>query len=372
MNGRQRLTAIFENREYDRPALKLWGFAPGQALMSNAYEPVYKMAMEKTDWMLTAGSAYNHLGSASQRLTETFRALGPAPDWEDVTTLWHLPGRTLKSINRTSREGKPGYELEHLVKSAEDVEALLSMPFEPDLFDPAPYIDADRAAGDRGIAMYRTSHAMYMLQFLTGPETFAFMSYECRDLMEHAIGEFARRIHNEVERVFDAGLKPVFSWVGPEVCIPPLMSPADFEAFVFRFDKPLCDYIHERGGHVWVHCHNRVGRFISRFIDMGVDVLNPVEPPPMGDITLKDAVSRFGNKIGLEGNIETHDLWSADSSRIRELVIDAVAEGSQSGRFILCPSAGYMEFPNPTQRYIDNLLAYLETGYEQVNLCRKG
>lgn len=366
MTGRERLNAIFNGEPVDRPSLKLWGFYPDQKLIDDAYSDVYELAAQVTDYMCQCASPANiRLGMAASHIVETRRTPGPS-QWEDITTVWHTPAGDLTGIYRASTTGLPGYELEHMVKTPQDLEALLSVPYEPLPLSLETYHTLDQRIGDRGICVYEIDEAMFALQSLMGPENFALMSIECRDLVHKVIAEYSSRIQLEVQQVFDAGLKPVFGWVGPEVCIPPLMSPRDFEEFVMRYDKPLCDYIHEHGGHVWVHCHNHVSRFIERFLYMGVDVLNPIEPPPMGDVQLDDAVERFGNRIGFEGNIETHDLWTADTARIEALVAAAVAQGGKSDRFILCPSAGYMEFTHPTKTYIDNLLTYLRCGYEQV------
>ena len=48
-----------------------------------------------------------------------------------------------------------------------------------------------------------------------------------------------------------------------------------------------------------------------------------------------------------------------------------VEAGRKSGRLILCPSAGYMEYARPTEQYIDNLLFYLKYGLEAVERCRR-
>ncbi len=119
---------------------------------------------------------------------------------------------------------------------------------------------------------------------------------------------------------------------------------------------------------MWVHCHGKVTSFIDRFIDMGVDVLNPLEPPKNGDVDIKQIVDKFGNAIGLEGNIEIQDLFAASEQTLKQLIGDCVSAGAPSGRFILCQSAGFMEYPDPTERYIQNLMTYLEYGHECV--CR--
>jgi uroporphyrinogen-III decarboxylase len=138
----------------------------------------------------------------------------------------------------------------------------------------------------------------------------------------------------------------------------------EFEEFVYDIDKPICDLIHNAGCHIWMHCHGRVGKLLERFMDMGIDVLNPIEPPPLGDVTLKQAVKIIGKGMGLEGNIEIQTLLMDSREVVREKIHTAAEEGKLSGRFILCPSAGYMEYVNPTPEYIDNLMLYINYGLE--------
>jgi len=149
------------------------------------------------------------------------------------------------------------------------------------------------------------------------------------------------------------------------------MGPRDFDDFVYKYDKPLCDLIHEHGGYIWVHSHNKVRSFMDRFIDMGVDVFNPLEPGPNGDIDLSEVVETYKNRIGLEGNIEIQEILLSSKERLAALIEECVKAGAPSGRFILCPSAGFMEFARPTEHYLDNMLFYLRYGLEIVEQYRK-
>jgi uroporphyrinogen decarboxylase len=167
-------------------------------------------------------------------------------------------------------------------------------------------------------------------------------------------------------KAIEAGVRGIYVWVGPELFIPPLMGPTDFEEFVFDYDKTLCDMIHNAGGHIWVHCHGKVAKFIGRFIDMGIDVLNPLEPPKNGDVDFGPLVKQYGGRIGWEGNIEIQEIIQAEPERLKDLIRKCVEAGRPSGRFILCPSAGFMEYPFPEPDYIRNLLIYLEEGYKEV------
>lgn len=67
-----------------------------------------------------------------------------------------------------------------------------------------------------------------------------------------------------------------------------------------------------------------------------LDVFEPLEPLPSGDIDLADAKKRWGNKLCLKGNLNTFDLMlrgtPEDVERASKAAIDVAAEG---GGFIL-------------------------------------
>lgn len=86
-----------------------------------------------------------------------------------------------------------------------------------------------------------------------------------------------------------------------------------------------------------------------------------------GDVDLNETAKTFKGQIGLEGNIEIQDILLESEEKLKESIHSCVQSGKESGRFILCPSAGFMEYPKPTQKYINNLMTYLDYGYECVN-----
>lgn len=354
--------SIFSGALPDRPAVKLWGVRCGREVIHPAYEPVQRLGMELTDLFDGAGRQFNlHYGSAADEICHSTEQPTDSDEWVHVLATVQTPEGTLSSVYRKSTAGKPGYQMEYLLKEPDDIRKLLSIPYKPFPFSAEAFWAKEQEVGDRGITLYGLDHAMYGLQRLIGSENFAFWSIDCRGLLLEAIETFSLRIRQEAESALDAAIKGVYGWVGPELCIPPLMSLKDFEEFVFQFDKPLIDLIHERGGYVWVHSHGRMRGLLDRFVEMGADVLNPIEPPPMGDVTLPEAFERVGDRMALEGNIQTHDIMTASPERMREIVREAM-EAGRGRRFILCPSSGYMEVPEPDERMIRNLLIYIEEG----------
>jgi len=376
LTSHERLMRIFRNQEIDRPAFKLWGAhaVVGQQL-HEAYRPVSELAAQTTDIFGGVGSGYdlNVLNGTTEIKADSWQEETGNPLWVDRHTILHTPKGDLHSVKRQSTIGDPGYTMEHYIKEEEDLEKMLSIPFEPPTGMVRDHHDnAVASIGDRGIAMIGLQHAAFVAETFMGSETLAYLSADSRDLLDEMISIYAKRIYDHVKKILETGIKePIFSWVGPELYLPPLMSPKDFNDFVYKYDKPICDLIHEHGGYVWVHSHNKVRNFLDTFIDMGVDVLNPLEPGPNGDIELSEVVEKYGNRLGLEGNIEIQEILLSSKEHLRDLIDQCVEAGEKSGRFILCPSAGYMEYARPTEHYIDNLLFYLRYGLETVERYRK-
>ena len=366
---------IFQNKEIDRPALKLWGAGLNpDRVLHPAYKPVAQLAAEKSDLFGGAGFAFNyHAGKNIGRYVETYITEADHPDWRHRHTVLHTPKGDLHMIERISTKNEPGFIIEHFIKEPEDIDTLLSMEYEPFELDRTKYDNAVAQMGDRGVAMITIGQDPgYAVQELMGSETLAYFSIDEREKLRDLIKLYSDRALAHTKAILDLGIKdPVFSWVGPELFLPPLMGAADFEEFVHDMDKPIGDAIHNAGGYLWVHSHGKVANFIDSFIDMGVDILNPLEPPKNGDIDMNEIIARYGNRIGWEGNIEIQEILLSSKERLGALIDECVAAGNKSGRFVLCPSAGYMEYPFPTEQYIDNLMFYLQHGLEAVERCRK-
>ncbi len=363
LTSRERIMRIFRNEEYDRPSLKLWGSNYGMSALTPAYEPVCRLAEQITDIYSGAGSAFHiYCGkNCGKYMTQTTEDTD-SHLWKNIITTAHTPDGELTQIDRVSTVGEPGYTMEHFIKEPDDLKKFLSMEYDPFEFSADGYFAEERRIGDRGITMFGLDHAGYALQRIMGSEMLAYMSVDERDLVHEAISTFTERLIFHTKQAIEHGIRGVYCWVGPELLIPPLMSDNDFTEFVYNYDKQICDLIHDAGGYVWVHCHGKVAKLIERFIGMGVDVLNPLEPPKNGDINLEEIVNKFGNRIGLEGNIEIQDILLEEPDNLINMIEACAAAGKKSGRFILCPSAGFMEYTHPSEKYINNLMLYLNEG----------
>jgi hypothetical protein len=135
---------------------------------------------------------------------------------------------------------------------------------------------------------------------------------------------------------------PIFITYALEMLLPPWMGKYHFEKFVFPFDKKVNDSIHEIGGRHRAHCHGNSGDFLELFADMGIDALEPLEPPPFGDNILEDAKKRVGHRMLLSGNIPSQTFYfdNVGPDAVRELVKNAIKTGAPGGGFSLKTTGG--------------------------------
>jgi uroporphyrinogen-III decarboxylase len=175
---------------------------------------------------------------------------------------------------------------------------------------------------------------------LCGSENFAMLSITDRDIL-HALCERQKKILvNRLKRLVEKGVGQYFSLYGEEYLVPPLHGPKDFEDFNVRYDKPIADIIHEAGGRLHIHSHGSIKKVFQGFLEIGVDVLHPFEPPPMGDITATEAKALARGKLCLEGNIQINRMYESSPAEIRretEKLIEDVFDDRRG--LIVCPTA---------------------------------
>lgn len=81
-----------------------------------------------------------------------------------------------------------------------------------------------------------------------------------------------------------------------------IMSPDTWQEMIRPGEQREYDLIHGHGKDVWVHSCGNVLKIIPSLIEMGVDVLNPVQPEAMD---LADLKKRFGARLAFWGGIST-------------------------------------------------------------------
>jgi len=115
-----------------------------------------------------------------------------------------------------------------------------------------------------------------------------------------------------------------------------IMSPDTWENMIRPGEQREYDLVHSFGKDVWVHSCGCIEKAIPSLIEMGLDVLNPVQPECMDLAGLK---KNYGDRLSFWGGISTQKALpygtpeevKAETRRVRDLM-------SKGGGYILSPA----------------------------------
>jgi len=278
-----------------------------------------------------------------------------------VTHRVRTPKGDLRTVYETEDGVTTTWCTEPLLKDQADAERILSVPFRFDKTDLKPYFADREKLGGRWLEECHVSTPMVSVSHMFQFEQFLEWCLAERPLIEKLIATCFERIYVKLEYLLQNGVGPCFWIGGSEQATPPMMSPKLYDDFVVRYDGQLMNLIHKHGGLVHVHCHGKVRGILDRLLAMGVNMLDPVEPPPQGDIEMGEAKAHVDGRITLMGNIEFVDLEFATPEQMDEKVRRALCDGGKE-HTILYPSA--VAISRLSDRYRDNAIQYIQSGLE--------
>ncbi len=137
-----------------------------------------------------------------------------------------------------------------------------------------------------------------------------------------------------------------------------LMNPDDWRRWYKPAYARLFQKVHEGGAHVWMHLCGNVSEIIPDLIEIGLNVLHPVQPQAMDIHTL---ARDFGGKVCFYGGADVQGvLVNGSPDEVRAHVDSLVATLCRpDGGYILSTSHGIMpETP------LDNIIALFEAALE--------
>ena len=352
MNRRDRLMATLRGETVDRPPVSFYELNgldenpqdadPFNIFTDPSWKPLIELAAEKTDRIVLRG------------LSSVGILPDPIDEFAEITTTRHHGSefkvkqvkagkRTLTTRTRRDVDVNTVWTLEHLLKNTDDLKAFLELPLpEPrrDL-DPAPVLQTEALLGDTGIVMIDTPDPLCLAASLFDMGEFTVIAWSYPTLFHRLLERFAIDLHHRTEMI--AELLPGRLWriFGPEYASVPYLPPHLFREYVVRYDQPMVDAIQRHRGFARIHCHGKLKAILDDIASMGPDGLDPIEPPPQGDVTLQFVRQTYGKDMVLFGNLEVSDIEQLPSDQFADKVKIALEEGTAGdGRgFVLMPSA---------------------------------
>lgn len=279
-----------------------------------------------------------------------------------TTVTWHTPGGPLTRVTRTP-EGQPGMCVKPYITGPEDVARYLSVRHDPVRWDVSTAVAHAIEVGAKGIAYLAYEDPFYHVSDLFDQEDFAIRVATEFDFVRQLVDAEFERVQATLASLLGAlsGTRVPFLFytAGPERATPPLLSPEAFRQLVVPYQSRLVALIHGAGYPVSLHCHGRVRDILPYAIDCGYDVIEPLEPPPQGDIDLKGLREAAGDRIALMGYVQDQDFYILTEAEMRERVREIHRTVGQDTGYICCPTCTPFQYP-PTETYVRNFVAFLD------------
>jgi hypothetical protein len=324
-----------------------------------SYRRVMDLIREKTDCLYMCG-----VGVPNMR----------GKDWDTKSEHWdegaqhvtrrivHAGGRTLTTVTSRSDDVMTVWKREHPVKDLDDLAAYLDLPWDPGAPD---FTELKRAwtdlQGTRGLPLVSVGDPICELAEAFEFGNFMIHAIEETEAIEAALDRLHERYTEVLRRTLTGPVQNVvFRICGPEYATPPYLPPELFRRFVTRYDAQYVRMIREAGAFPRIHSHGKIGKVIDQIAEMAPDALDPLEPPPDGDISVDGLKKALGDRICLMGGIELKHLEHADGAVVEDLTRKTMTEGKPGGRFVIMPTAAPINLPL-APRTAENYERFIET-----------
>lgn len=292
MTSRERILAAMRLEKVDRVPVSPWHFCK-----VDPDSPLGRELLAKTDLIQDCGAGGDWLlGKAVQMESDQ--------QGDTTTTVIHTPKGDLVSRHRYTEV--TGATVEFFLKSVEDIEKLLSIPYEPPEIDLSAYRRWQERIGDEGLVMIGFGTGVSVPASWFSPEGFCLAWADAPDMVEKLTAVATERLVGYVDRLCREGVD-AFRMVGGEYASVQL-GPEGFERLCIPYDRAVVDVIHRYGAIAHYHNHGPVMRYLEYFAEIGIDSLDPLEAPPWGDVDLREARNRLGDRICFVGNLDDMEV----------------------------------------------------------------
>lgn len=133
-----------------------------------------------------------------------------------------------------------------------------------------------------------------------------------------------------------------------------MIMPEVYREFIFPSYKKMARMCHESDRFFCLHSDGDLTRLMEDLIDIGIDVLHPIDPTCMDIHKMK---KDFGDRICLAGNVSNEMLQNAEpadiEARVKQLLRD------------IAPGGGYLRSAGnsvPSWAKFENYKAMIDTG----------
>ena len=352
MTKRERLMATLNGQPVDRPAVCFYELNgidqnPHDTDEFNVYshpswKPLLDMTLDRTDRIVLRSMNFKNPHPNIKDLSECKKTRLPNSSLQMDYT-YTLGDRTFTYRDLREVDVDTIWNISCVFKDAEDLEYYLSFPDKQQdpVADTEHILETEQQLGEDGIVCIDIPSPLCIVAQYFDMADYMVIAMTERELFHRALAQVAERLLREVEVFSAAAPGRLWRIYGPEYAAAPFLPPALFYEYAIRYDKPLVDAINKHGGFPRIHCHGNLRGIIDHIAGAGYAGIDPIEPPPQGDMALSEVRAKLGKDMVLFGNIEISEIETLDEAAFTTRVKAALNAGcsKESRGFVLMPTA---------------------------------
>lgn len=159
-------------------------------------------------------------------------------------------------------------------------------------------------------------------------------------------------VFRKVAEIQFKGLEQIFGmphvggvWVVDDLAFGtgPMISPQAYRDHVFPWYREMASLCHKNGLVFFMHTDGNVMPLMEDFIDLGLDVLQPIDPSCMDIFKVKEM---YGDRITLVGNVSNEMLRTGTPSEIERYVDELITRVAPGGGYCVGSGNSVPEWAN--------------------------
>ena len=373
MTGRERILAAYRHKPVDRvpcsPRIWAWmiehyGDCSPERYIQAAdefdFEPHYLVGPFDLPGTLRVKERYD-LPNVDYRFEERQES-----GYRVVRRTFETPKGALTDETRIPPKGDPTYGIspnpirtEYLIKSPDDLKRLHYLIPDKTRADFSEFHRVERIFGDRGLVSVGIySQLCHRAGDVYPMEELMIAFYTDRAFFDELIGLCHEESMDEIRVCLKGGIRHFFAnWYYNSLSAG--WSPSIWREVFAPQLKEMCHVVHEAGGTVNLYDDGKCSALLETLADCGLDVLQTLTPPPVGDVDLADAKRRIGDRVCLMGHIDLlYVIQRGTPADIDKAVREAIEVAAPGGGFILGTSDSIR---NGTP--VENVHAYFDAAH---------
>ena len=103
------------------------------------------------------------------------------------------------------------------------------------------------------------------------------------------------------------------------------LRPQMYEEFIIPYESQIASAVKAEGGFVYTHTCGAIGDRLELMLRSGISGIECLDPPPLGNVDLEEAVSLLNGKIFIKGNVDpVNTLLRGSKDKVREDVSEVL------------------------------------------------